>query len=84
MVSSGVELLSDEGNLQNHIPEWKDLCWERPDRYLTYFGSVNSVLVEKDFLEVQRRDFSISKEILMESEDADEINRIESMFILEY
>jgi hypothetical protein len=51
---------------------------------LTYFGSVNSKLVERDFTEEQQRDFSIRKEILMESEDADEINGRESKFILEY
>ncbi|MDO8291282.1 MAG: GIY-YIG nuclease family protein [Gallionella sp.] len=51
---------------------------------LTYFGSVNSELVERDFSEDQRRDFSIRKEILMESEDTEEINRSESKFILEY
>jgi len=51
---------------------------------LTYFGSVNSELVEKDFTEAQRRDFSIRKEILLESEDAAEINSRESKFILEY
>ena len=51
---------------------------------LTYFGSVNSELVAHDFTKEQQRDFSIRKEILMESEDADEINRCESKFILEY
>ena len=51
---------------------------------LTYFGSVNSELVEKDFTEEQCRDFSIRKEILMESDDASEINQLESKFILEY
>lgn len=51
---------------------------------LTYFGSVNSELVERDFTEDQRRDFSIKKEILLESEDTNEINRCESKFILEY
>jgi hypothetical protein len=51
---------------------------------LTYFGSVNSELVEKDFSAEQQRDFSIRKEILMESEDAAEINSRESKFILEY
>jgi len=51
---------------------------------LTYFGSVNSSLVERDFTEEQQRDFSIRKEILMESADAGEINSRESKFILEY
>jgi hypothetical protein len=51
---------------------------------LTYFGSVNSALVERDFTKEQRKDFSIRKEILMESEDENEINRCESKFIIEY
>jgi len=51
---------------------------------LTYFGSVNSELVERDFTAEQRRDFTIRKETLMESEDANEINQCESQFILEY
>ena len=51
---------------------------------LTYFGSVNNKLVERDFTEDQRKDFSIRKEILMESEDENEINRCESKFIIEY
>lgn len=34
---------------------------------ITYFGSVNSKLVEKDFTREERRDFTVRKEILMES-----------------
>ena len=51
---------------------------------LTYFGSVNSELVENDFTPEEMRDFTIRKEILMESEDENEINKNESKFILEY
>jgi len=51
---------------------------------ITYFGSVNSELVEKDFSREERRDFTVRKEILMESEDENEINQSESKFILEY
>jgi len=51
---------------------------------LTYFGSVNSKLVERDFTEQQCKKFSIRKEILFESDDVDEINRSESKYILEY
>lgn len=51
---------------------------------LTYFGSVNGPLVAKDFSDEERKDFSIRKEILMESEDQDEINKNESRFILQY
>ncbi len=51
---------------------------------ITYFGSVNSELVAKDFTDEERKDFTIRKEILMESEDENEINENESKFILEY
>jgi len=51
---------------------------------LTYFGSVNSDLVTKDFTIAQRRDFTIRKEILFESEDENEINALESKLILKY
>jgi len=51
---------------------------------LTYFGSVNSELVENDFTPEEMRDFTIRKQILMESEDENEINKNEANFILEY
>lgn len=51
---------------------------------LNYFGSADSKLIEKDFTKEQRRDFTIRKEILLESEDENEINRRESEFILQY
>ena len=51
---------------------------------LTYFGSVNSKIVTADFTEEERKDFSIRKEILLESEDKKEINQNESKFILKY
>ncbi len=51
---------------------------------ITYFGSVNSELVAKDFTREEQKDFTIRKEILMESEDENEINQNESKFILEY
>ena len=51
---------------------------------ITYFGSVNSDLVAKDFTREQRKDFTIKKEILLESEYAAEINKRESEFILKY
>jgi len=38
---------------------------------LTYFGSVNDALVRKDFSEEQRKNFTITKEILFESESAE-------------
>ena len=51
---------------------------------LTYFGSVNGDYVAKDFTDAEMRDFTIRKEIIFESDDKDEINKIESKFILEY
>lgn len=51
---------------------------------LCYFGSVNSALVEKDFTEAQKRDFTIRKEILFESESEEEVNKAEVTFILHY
>ena len=50
---------------------------------LTYFGSVNSNIVAQDFTPEQKRDFTIRKEILWESETASsqEVNRKESEFI---
>lgn len=51
---------------------------------LTYFGSVNSEIVEQDFSEEEKKDFSIRKEILLESYDEKEINQSESKFILKY
>ena len=51
---------------------------------IDYFGSPNRKLVEKDFTREQRRDFTIRKEILFESEDENEINKKEAEFIREY
>lgn len=51
---------------------------------LTYFGSVNSEIVKKDFSEEQQRDFTIRKQIIFESQSTEEINQIESRLILEH
>ena len=50
---------------------------------LNYFGSADSKLIEKDFTAEQRRDFTIRKEILWESETASdhEVNLKEIEFI---
>jgi hypothetical protein len=50
---------------------------------LTYFGSVNDVLVKKDFTEGQMKFFTVTKEILFESEDAEEVNKVEAKLIVE-
>jgi hypothetical protein len=53
---------------------------------VNYFGSADSELIAKDFTREQRRDFSIRKEILWESEEAvdAEVNRKEVELINRY
>ncbi|ACT48725.1 GIY-YIG nuclease family protein [Methylotenera mobilis] len=51
---------------------------------LTYFGSVNSESVKKDFSEEEQRDFTIRKQVIFESESTEEVNQIESRLILEH
>lgn len=53
---------------------------------LNYFGSADSSLIEKDFPLEQRRDFTIRKEILWESETAtnSEVNLKEVEYILAF
>ncbi|MHC4791820.1 MAG: GIY-YIG nuclease family protein [Planctomycetota bacterium] len=53
---------------------------------INYFGSADSKLIEKDFTREQRRDFTIRKEILWESETAsdNEVNQKEIEFINQY
>lgn len=51
---------------------------------LTYFGSVKSDYVAKDFTDEEKQDFTIRKEIIFESENVEEINSIESKLILKY
>ena len=51
---------------------------------INYFGSASSELIAKDFTKHQRRDFTIRKEILFESEDTNEINKKEIELIREY
>jgi hypothetical protein len=51
---------------------------------INYFGSANSRVIEKDFTRAQRKDFTIRKEILWESETASdqEVNLKEIEYIL--
>ncbi|MCX6340174.1 MAG: GIY-YIG nuclease family protein [Candidatus Aureabacteria bacterium] len=50
---------------------------------INYFGSASSELIAKDFITEQRRDFTIRKEILWESESASdsEVSQKEVEFI---
>jgi len=51
-----------------------------------YFGSPNSELLEKDFTEKQKKNFSIKREIIWKSEKASnrEVNKKELRYILRY
>ncbi|HSJ67967.1 MAG TPA: hypothetical protein VK921_09845 [Anditalea sp.] len=53
---------------------------------INYFGSADTKLIEEDFSREQRRDFTIRKEILWESEIAiqQEVNLKEIEFILKF
>lgn len=53
---------------------------------INYFGSANSKIIEDDFTEVERMDFTIRREILWKSEDAtdQEVNVKELEFIRLY
>jgi len=53
---------------------------------INYFGSAKSELIAADFTREQRRDFTIRREILWESETAtdSEVTAMEIRFILQY
>jgi hypothetical protein len=50
---------------------------------INYFGSPDSALIEKDFTREQRRDFTVRREILWESDTASnsEVNQRETQYI---
>jgi len=50
---------------------------------INYWGSANSELIEKDFTADERKDMSIRREIIYQSTDTDEINRMEAVLIRE-
>ena len=53
---------------------------------INYFGSANNELIEKDFSREQKRDFTIRKEIIWESNEAtnQEVTQKEIELILKY
>lgn len=53
---------------------------------ITYFGSPNNALVERDYTRDQKRDFIIRKEIIWESEEAtkEEVTKKEIELIQKY
>jgi len=51
---------------------------------INYFGSADSKLIESDFSEEERKDFTIRREILFESESEAEVNRMEVELIRKF
>ena len=51
---------------------------------INYFGSASSELIAKDFTHEQRQCFSITREILFESEETSTVNKLESEYILRH
>lgn len=53
---------------------------------INYFGSANSRLIEKDFADEERDDFTIRRQIIWKSEIASdkEVNENEVEFIIKY
>lgn len=64
-------------------PDGKIYVGQDRTNTLTYFGSVDSGLIEQDFSAAERRDFTVRKEILWESETASrsELTAMEIEFI---
>lgn len=50
---------------------------------INYFGSASSDLIAQDFTHEERQSFTITREILFESEDASEVNKKEAVLIRE-
>jgi hypothetical protein len=48
---------------------------------LRYFGSWDNEIVERDFSKEELSDFSLRKEIIFESNDKNEVSRMEGEFI---
>lgn len=51
---------------------------------MRYFGSWNNELVEKDFSREQLADFTIRKQFLFESDEKQEIRKMENKLIVEH
>lgn len=51
---------------------------------INYFGSADSKIIENDFTKEQRKKFTVTREILWESDNVSEINKKEVEFILRH
>jgi hypothetical protein len=65
------------------FPNGKIFVGKDLDDTIVFFGDVDPQLVAKDLSREQRRDFSVRKEILWESETAtpEEVNSVEQAYI---
>lgn len=60
----------DQAGLPDYLPQREDLRGHGPDWALRYFGSPDNDCLALDFSPEQRRDFTIRKQVLWESETA--------------
>lgn len=51
---------------------------------INYWGSASSELIARDFTPEERMDMTIRREVIFMSDEASEINRMESVLIREY
>jgi len=70
--------------LQGDVPKWENLRGQDRTDTLNYFGSASSRLIERDFTEEERRDFTIRKQVLWQDPVATpaEVTAVELRFIL--
>jgi hypothetical protein len=67
-VQSGGIGAEAEGHLQDHVPSGKIYVGKDLTDTLAYMGSVDSKLIEQDLTRDERRDSTIQKEVLWESD----------------
>jgi hypothetical protein len=73
----------EEGDLQDHLSNQKIYVGQDVTNSIGYFGSPNSAYLAADFTDEQRRSFTVTRDILWESESAnkEEVNAMERHFI---
>lgn len=61
---------NDAGRIQAHVLQRRNIRWDGRDGFQKRFGRANSRIIERDFTNERRRDFTIRRAILWESEAA--------------
>jgi hypothetical protein len=59
-----------QGHIQDHLPQREIYVGKDLTGTLTYFGSPASRIIEADFTPAERRDFTVRKQVIWESETA--------------